>query len=215
MKLVVDVDGVLADQVSPVLARLNSEYGLNVTRDQIRTWNEPIADTDIKTAIESAQLDADFILAMKPIEGAREAMLELANEHEITVATDRGPLAEDATVVWLKNNGIPYNRYVGTSQLGKGAIAGDILIDDYPRNVLRFIENGGLAILFDQPWNENDPSVEEAILQGRVIRARGWRCVLCIVRSLEPSTTSQTLGTRLASAQNLVSEGARSAESRQ
>lgn len=184
MKLVVDVDGVIADQVSPVLERLNKIYRLNVTKDQIKRWDEPIADTDIKTEIEKSLLDKKFVLSLKLIDNAREALNQLAEEHEIIIATNRAPVVDQVTQEWLKKNGIPYHHYVNTSTSGKGTIVGDILIDDYPGNVLEFSAKGRLGILFEQPWNEYDPLIESAIAQGRIIRAHGWIEVVEIINSL-------------------------------
>lgn len=43
------------------------------------------------------------------------------------------------------------------------AKSGAILIDDYDVNVSKFIQNGGRAILFPQPWNENRAITEDKI----------------------------------------------------
>lgn len=191
MRIIVDVDGVLADQVSPVLERLNERYGLSVTKEEIRRWDEPIADTDIKTEIEKSHLDPDFVRSMRPLEDACAAMKELARRYEVIIATNRAPSADAATRQWLASNGIPYAEYINTSKSGKERVSGDVLIDDYPGNVLRFAASGGVGILFEQPWNENDPSIRQAIehgnLAGRIIRARGWRSVVEILKSLESS----------------------------
>ncbi len=183
MQLAVDVDGVIADQVPPVLERLNRKYGLEVTKDQIRRWNEPIADTDIKTEIEESLLDESFVLAMEPIEGATDALEQLAAKHKIMIATNRDRTADKATREWLSKNGIHYDSYINTSISGKGAIVGDILIDDYPGNLLAFSSKGRLGILFDQPWNQGDPAIANAVTMGSVVRARGWDEVVEIIGS--------------------------------
>lgn len=185
MHLVVDVDGVLADQVPPVLKRLNKKYGLRVSKKQIRQWDQPIAQTDIKTEIENSLLDPQFVLSMRLIRGARPALIELVANHSITIATNREPQMDKFTQQWLQKKDIPYHRYVNTRKHGKGAISGDVLIDDYPQNLAAFLATGGLAILFSQPWNEDDHSLEEAHKDDQLVRAHRWKEVVAIINSIE------------------------------
>lgn len=177
MKLAIDVDGVLADTVVLALERLNKERGLNVTKDQIKKYGEPIADTDIGAILEKYLLDDSFLLAVEPICGACEAVKKLAEEHEIIIATNRYPDIDYDTIQWLINNDIPFHHYVNTRLSGKESVAADILVDDYPDSVSRFAERGGIAILFDQPWNQYDMR----LFQRNVARAYDWEDVLQIV----------------------------------
>lgn len=185
MKIAVDVDGVIADQISPVLKRLNAKYRLIVTRADIRHWDEPIADTDIKTEIETSLLNSQFILGMNLIRGARSALVKLARKHIIIIATHRPLVSDQATQAWLHKKGIPYHHYVNTSTQGKASLSSDILIDDYAGNVVAFSARGRHAILFDQPWNADDSEVEMASKEGRVARAHGWQEVVEIIRGFE------------------------------
>lgn len=185
MHLVVDVDGVLADQVPPVLDRINEKYGLGVRKKHIKRWDQAIADTDIKVEIESSLLDPEFVLGMRLIRDARRALVELAKSHHITIATNRDPSVDEFTKEWLQKKGIPFDDYVNTKKEGKGAISGHILVDDYPKNLIDFSVGGRLGILFTQPWNENDDSFGEAIKGNRLVRARGWDEVVEIIKSHE------------------------------
>jgi 5'(3')-deoxyribonucleotidase len=188
-KLVVDVDGVIADQITPVLKRLNEkDPDLNMTKDQIRKWDQPIkgpkTSTDIKTEIENSLCDSQFVFNMGLIPGAKEALIELAKKHEIIIATTRPSVSNEATQEWLRENGIPFHRYVNMRLLGKGCVSGDILIDDNPDNIFAFSAKGRHAFLFDQPWNEGDPKIGTASKEGRVVRAHGWEEVVKIIRTL-------------------------------
>ena len=183
MQLLIDIDGVIADQVTPVLKKLNQQLGLSVTREQIRTWDEPIGPTDIKTEIEAALLDPEFVLTMDLIDGAREALAMLARSHQITIATNRAPEATLPTKQWLARNSIPYSNYINTAVSGKGKLVGDVLVDDYPGNALDFSNSGMLAILFGQPWNTGDESANAGIADGRMVRAQNWGHVVEIINS--------------------------------
>jgi len=51
--IVVDVDGVLADQVTPVLENINEKFGSNYKKSDIVLWDQPlpIANTNIKIEV--------------------------------------------------------------------------------------------------------------------------------------------------------------------
>ena len=187
LNIVVDVDGVLADQVTPVLDELNSKFGSHYVKDDIKHWDEPLplAHTDIKTAIESSHQRPDFVGSMKPIENAPDVVSELSKYHEIWIATNWTAVADKPTRKWLEDNRIPYepDHYHNTSIEGKGVIKGDIIIDDYPKNVLAFISTPGRkGILFTQPWNEDD---ELLLGNENVFRAKNWLEVWSRIDSLD------------------------------
>jgi 5'(3')-deoxyribonucleotidase/uncharacterized membrane protein len=184
IKLVVDVDGVLTDQVTPVLERINRKFGTHYTKADINHWDEPLplAHTDIKTEIENSHLEPEFILGLKPIPGAQKALADLSKYCEITIATQRAGVANKPTRQWLKNNRIPFDKYVNTGSKQKGLVDGSILIDDYSNNILDFVRQGKAAIVFTQPWNANDP-----VLSGveHIQRAGSWDDIYEMVNRLE------------------------------
>jgi len=187
LTLVVDVDGVLADQVTPVLETINGKYGSKYTKEDIHRWDQPLpaANTDIKTEIENSHHHASFIMNMKPLPDAKNVLRVLSKYCEITIATNRPRVANIPTKLWLFVNNIPYDKYVNTSIKGKGAAKGNILIDDYPKNALEFTAPEGqerAALIFTQPWNENDQSV---IGNDKIVRANNWQEVLEKIQSMK------------------------------
>jgi len=187
LTLVVDVDGVLADQVTPVLENINDKYGSKYTKEYIRRWDQPlpIANTDIKTEIENSHHHPGYVLKMKPMPDAKNVLRELSKYCGITIATNRTRVANISTYLWLIKNNIPYDKYVNTSIKGKGAAKGNILIDDYPKNVLEFTANEGeerTAFIFTQPWNENDQSL---IGNDKIVRVNNWQEVLEKILSMK------------------------------
>ncbi len=183
--IVVDVDGVLADQVTPILESINKKFGSKYIKSDIRSWDQPLplAKTDIKIAIESSHVDPSYIASMKPIQDAQKVISELSRYFEITIATNRTPVADKPSKQWLRKNNIPYDHYINTSVMGKGAAKGKLLIDDYPNNIVDFLsaEEGRIALLFSQPWNEDDQSL---IGKDNVYRVHGWKEVMEKIRSL-------------------------------
>lgn len=185
MKILIDVDGVLADQVPPVLERFNADYGYEYKKEDIQKWDEEIGHTDIKTEIESALLKEDFIMKMKPILGAVQAINYLSRRNEIIIATNRDPSTDEYTKKWLEEQNIPFHAFVNTNERGKGKLVGDVLVDDYDGNVRAFAESGKTAILFSQPWNSNNPEIEEVIKQDNVYRGIDWSDVIRIIEEFE------------------------------
>ena len=69
-------------------------------------------------------------------------------------------------IQWLRDRGFMSHRK-NDFQIGPRkelmAKSGAILIDDYDVNVDKFRQNGGAAILFPQPWNENRSVKEDKV----------------------------------------------------
>ena len=181
--LVVDVDGVLAEQVTPVLDLINQKFGSKYTKEDIIRWDQPLplANTDIKTEIENSHNDPKFVQNMQPIKNSIQVFTELSKYCEITIATHRPKIADKPTKKWLRKNNIPYDNYVNTSLKGKGSAKGNMLIDDYPKNVLDFTQQERIAFIFSQPWNENDESL---IGKDRIVQVDSWNDILERIKSM-------------------------------
>jgi uncharacterized HAD superfamily protein len=115
----IDVDGVLAEQVIPTLKRIKDKFGISLSKEQITSWEFPIGDSDIKTEIELAEMEEDFIKSMPPIDGCIEALMELSQEFNIIIATGRKPITDNWTKCWLEANKIKYDHFINTSRVLK------------------------------------------------------------------------------------------------
>lgn len=189
--IAVDVDGVLAEQVIPVLQRIKEKYGISVSKEQITEWEYPIGDTDIKREIELAEMEEDFVKSMLPIEGCREALDILAQSFHIVVATSRHPMSDNWTRGWLNANGIKYHRLINTHVEGKSLPEVQILVDDYVGNIEEFVTAGSdsrQAILFSQPWNTDHHSLRSFIAAKQVYIANGWSEVIDLIRRITSSS---------------------------
>ena len=185
LTVAIDVDGVLAEQVVPVLQRIKEKYGISLSKEQIAEWEFPIGHTDIKTEIELAEKEEDFVRSMLPLEGCSEVISELARSFQVMIATNRDPMTDSWTKEWLNINGIKYHRFVNTHAVGKSLLGVQILVDDYEGNIREFITSGSdsrKAILFSQPWNVNHPSLMPFIAAKQVYIATGWSEVIDLIR---------------------------------
>lgn len=182
----VDIDGVLGDQVPPVLARLQDKgIGSGVTPQQISSWDQRIGNTRIDLEIEQCLLDAEFVRAMPLVPGSKDAMSQLCKAFHVVVATSRPLETEQVTKAWLKAN-FDFHEYVDTRQRGKEELGLKYLVEDSPFNVTRFALNGDVALLFSQPWNqEENEDMKQLVRTGRVFRCHGWADVLARLRQLD------------------------------
>jgi len=182
--IAVDMDGVLVEQVIPVLEKLKQEMGVDLQKCDITDWEYPIKETNIKIEIERAELEEKFVRQMPPMEDAAEALQILSGKFNIVIATSRESSIDSWSRSWLDSHGIPYKELVNTRSQGKTLISVDLLIDDYIGNIEDFIRNGSLsrqAILFAQPWNHDTRRINDLVASGRVRIAHSWKTVLAIL----------------------------------
>lgn len=183
LNIAVDIDGVLGDQVTPILLKINAEQGLNISKDDITRWNEPVGNNTIDIEIETALLNDDFILSMPLIEYSQEGMRNLGKHNHIIIATNRPKQTERATIKWLQSN-FAFDEFYNTRHSGKNLIKADILIDDYINNILNFANSGRTGILFSQPWNYNSSCLDHLINQHRVYRCINWKSVVYTIMNI-------------------------------
>ena len=172
----IDVDGVLADQITGVLPKIKERHDVTLTYDDITDWCLPIKDSDIKREILRAQEDRAYVLGMAAHEGARRLLKIVCKLHRVVVITARmGDAATPWTTEWLKKNNLPYDEVIASSESKKSEHRTDVLIDDFLGNIEEFLKNTtGVAVLVDQPWNRDRPaSVEAFAAEGRLFIVPG------------------------------------------
>lgn len=179
----VDVDGVLAEQVNPVLDRVRrAGKGKGLTKDDITDWYFKIDDTNIAIEIEAALRDPNFVSEMPVQPGSTGAMESLFREFHIVVATSRPVETQQATVAWLRKH-FKFHEFASTRQVGKENLGLHVLVDDNLDNAKAFARSGGPALLFSQPWNqEEDQEFKTLALARKLVRCNGWSEVLQKIR---------------------------------
>jgi 5'(3')-deoxyribonucleotidase len=152
----VDLDGVLGNQVSGVLERENARLGLNLTYEQVIHWDLPFGDTSFRPAISRAMEDPSYVLQMPVHDGAPEMLVQLKERFLVKIVTVRPVEAITWTKDWLAANALAYDELVPAKEALKSRHGADALVDDYAGNIAEFLgHSDGIAILVDQPWNQN------------------------------------------------------------
>jgi 5'(3')-deoxyribonucleotidase len=159
LKIGVDIDGVLANQITGLLPAINAKYKLDIKYGDIKDWRQPISETSIDKLIINAQAnDIRYVLGMPTTRNAKRMFRKLMSIRgdTISVVTARSENCREITEQWLLNNGLVPDDYISSSEARKGEHGLDILIDDYTGNIKQFLEKQNtFAILYKQPWNAN------------------------------------------------------------
>jgi 5'(3')-deoxyribonucleotidase len=182
-RVLIDVDGVLANFLSPSLSFLDHEFGVKVDPHTFPTWDlfETI-DRRYLVAVETHWAQPGWCRAIPVYEGAQDAVMalrEVADVYFVTAQMLHAPYWMWERVQWLKEHFSAEDRHIVLT-LAKYLIEGDVLIDDKPANVRSWAaahpEKQG--VLWTQSYNLNHTASEN------VVRCGSWREVNAIVENL-------------------------------
>lgn len=148
-RLIVDMDGVLADVWPQFLAWDERDTGRRKTAAEVAGVPELEAFARAQEYVRTP----GFFRNVPVVNGSRQVMEQLYRRYELFVvsAATEFPQSLSEKVAWIEEHFpfIPWQRIVlcGTKQI----VRGDIMIDDHFKN-LDFFE--GRTILFTQPHNQ-------------------------------------------------------------
>ena len=156
--LLVDLDGVVVEQLPRLCLYLRREYDHDVAPDEIDEWSYDIpgADAHVGDVIRELMTEhAEWYLGgMEPTPGVRDALSALGDDYRIEIATHRLLETHDVSKAWLDEHGIRYDAFHETVPQNKGSVPGDALIDDYHDNVANAIDAGKTGLLMRQPYSD-------------------------------------------------------------
>ncbi|MGA2570818.1 MAG: 5'-3'-deoxyribonucleotidase [Terracidiphilus sp.] len=165
-RICVDMDEVMADTLSEHIRRYNQTFDEDVTPDDLAgkgLWE--VAPQDRQTQLR-AFLDAeDFFEDLPLMPDAQDVLRDLSAHFEIYIATQAMavPNSLGPKYRWLQRHFpfIPPSHYVFCGN--KSILRADYLIDDQPKNLLRF---QGQGLLYTAPHNLTATSF---------VRVNNWR----------------------------------------
>lgn len=153
MRILIDLDGVVADLHEKWLRVYNEEWDDSLTKADITSYDmhevvKPACDTRIYEIITRLGFYDD----LEPIPGAVEAVRLLAERHEVLVCSaPAGADSARAKLEWCERVlGMSRKSVVLTHR--KELINADVLIDDDPSNLLAFHPSGRVAVGY--PYNQ-------------------------------------------------------------
>ncbi|HUA99079.1 MAG TPA: hypothetical protein VMA34_12180 [Terracidiphilus sp.] len=152
-RICIDMDEVMADTLAEHLRRYNEAFDEAVTVEDLAgrgLWE--IAPVDRQEQVRAFLHAEDFFEDLPLMPGAPEVIRDLSQRFEIFVATQAMtvPNSLGPKYRWLQRHFafIPPTNYVFCGN--KCILRADYLIDDIPRNLLRF---EGEGLLFTAPHN--------------------------------------------------------------
>jgi 5'(3')-deoxyribonucleotidase len=147
------MDEVMADTLAEFLHRYNQTYDEDVTPEDVAgkgLWE--LAPPDRQQQIRDFLDAEDFFENLAVMPGSQEALRRLSARYEIFIATQAMsiPNSFGSKYRWLQRHFpfIPYAHYVFCGD--KSILRAEYLIDDLPKNLLRF---EGQGLLYTAPHN--------------------------------------------------------------
>lgn len=151
MVILCDIDGVCCDLVGEILNRYNGEYNKDLKQTDITNYDmskilkssngiEKYFTKDLYNNIEQIPNSLKYINKLKDL------------GYRVVYVTSFTKKLAGLKFDWLKKNGYINNLSDYIEAQDKSLINGDILIDDYIKNVLTFPKKG---ILLSHAWNLN------------------------------------------------------------
>lgn len=149
-----DMDGVIVDFVSGVY----KEFGIDIHSRPPTSWS---IENDIGVTERQmwSKIDGNvkFWHSLKFYEWFYD-IIDVVSEYEWSIASkpSGSSASAEGKVYWLQSMfGVEFRDYHLTPNKKWLAASDRILIDDNDKNCNDWIEAGGYAILFPQPWNAN------------------------------------------------------------
>ncbi len=160
MRILIDMDEVMADAISRFLEWYEKDFGIKYTKDQLAgTKLSEVVPEEHRAIVKNYPHQKGFFKDLPLIENSREVIEELYNRYDIYVASAamefKYSLPEKFD--WLDEH-FPFIHWRRRVFCGdKNLLKADVLIDDHDFNLSVF---EGRAIIFTAPHNVNDAKYE-------------------------------------------------------
>ena len=156
MIILLDVDGVVCNFVGGIIA----SHGLPISHEDYGSWNHHrtlgMSDEEMLRPTN----DGKWWTELEEYDWAKRLVLELRRIGEVIFCSS--PTLDETCpsqkVAWLRATGLMHaqkNDYQIGPRKELNAKSGAVLVDDSDSNVATYLDHGGTAVLFPQPWNQN------------------------------------------------------------
>lgn len=182
-RVLLDVDGVLADFVTPALEVVKRVTGQPVPTDATQEWDLFRSyPKEVQDLFYAEFKKEGWCYGLAPYPGALQgvnALREVADVYFVT-SPMHGPHWSDERARWLVDYfGAHRNHVVSTN--AKYVCRGHVLVDDKTSHIVKWLSHhdDGIGIVWQQPYNEKDE------LPSSAVRAKTWARVFDIVRGIQ------------------------------
>lgn len=194
MKIAVDLDEILSNSTLEFLDFYKNYYGEDFTLAQITDYSYDAINFSKEPhhVVMTKFHNSKEFEAMSLVIGAKEAITEIAKEHELFVISGRPESLRERTITWLDNN-FPncfkdvfitntYSFEKNHKHVTKSSFCFEhgatLLIDDQLVFSEECAEKGLKVLLFDYPWNQ------KGNLNQNITRVHSWSEIVGIVNDL-------------------------------
>ena len=184
----IDVDGVLADLLTPGLALLSRWTGKEITPDHLQEWSFDNLIPEGRIGEFWEEMGSPGMCgSFEPYPGAVQGvkrLQEVCDVYIVTSALHTGKTWTYERDNWLmKHFGIPRSRIVHTQ--AKYTFYGMALVDDKPLNIELWAAThpGQLPVLWTQPYNK-DVEFPPAI-SSSIVRTSSWHGLYDLVKEFK------------------------------
>jgi 5'(3')-deoxyribonucleotidase len=148
----VDMDGVLADNITTWLSKYNIEFDDSIRREDIVEWEIEKYVKCSRNKLFSYIKEPGFYENVNEIEHAFWG-IHFLRAHGYKIKVVSAGYSNDK-LKWLFDHHFIIDKNDFIIEENKHTVEGDCLIDDYyERNIVDFVATGRPAVLFSQPWN--------------------------------------------------------------
>lgn len=158
MRIALDVDGVLANMIEPLLRLYEDETGVRITVEEVDDW-----DFWKKRGISKQKFIELMIRTwsrwweIEPLEDdVSEDVDKLNRLGHVDIVTQRPAKTIGYVKEWLARNKIRYRKFTWVPpRTTKAKLSYDIYIDDSPKLAEELNKLGRPMLLYNQPWNRS------------------------------------------------------------
>ncbi len=151
-RLLIDMDDVMADATGQFIRFYENEFGVRVTREELRYKDECEGFPDHHDVVKQFPFRENFFATMVPHAGSQEVVEALTKKYEVFIVSAAMEFPQSLTEKfnWLQIH-FPFLHWKQFVFCGsKAVVHGDYMIDDLPHNLENFT---GDKFIFSAPHN--------------------------------------------------------------
>lgn len=191
-RILVDVDGVIANYLEPTLEGINRQLDATLTVSDMTEWNLVQAYVDrgyeleaVLAALHTVSRQPGYCASLQTYPGARDGLDLLRTLGKVYIVTrpyEEASCWANERLLWLEQHmGIPFQDVISCA--AKFCVEGDVFIDDHPDNVKSWHSEypHALTILWGTTYNRT------ADLVSAIKRGRSWQHVAELIQEEWPN----------------------------